>query len=61
MDRYQVDWVGAAGAALSVLVALFIARRIVGEMRGPVFYLLLAVMTFVFSLGLRTLLRYIGV
>jgi hypothetical protein len=61
MDRYQVDWVGAAGAGISAIVALLIARRIFKEPSGAVFYLVVAAMTVLSSLGLRTVLRYLGI
>jgi hypothetical protein len=60
MDRYQVDWIGAAGAGISAIVALLIARKIFRQ-GGAVFYLAVAAMTVLFSLGLRTVLRSVGI
>jgi high-affinity Fe2+/Pb2+ permease len=61
MNGYQVDWVGAIGAAISAVIAFLIAKLFLKTASGSLFYLVVGVLTFVLSLGLRSVLRSAGI
>ena len=61
MFAYQVDWIGAIGAGVSAVIAFLIAKLLFKTASGAVFYLVVGVLTFVLSLGLRSGLRSIGI
>jgi high-affinity Fe2+/Pb2+ permease len=61
MNGYQADWVGAIGAGISAVIAFFIAKLFFKTGNGVLFYLVVGVLTFVLSLGLRSVLRSAGV
>jgi hypothetical protein len=61
MIAYQIDWIGAIGAGISAVIAFLIARLFFKVASGVVFYMVVGVITFVLSLGLRSVLRSIGV
>ena len=61
MTAYQVDWVGATGAGISAVIAFFIAKLLFKSASGAAFYLAVGVITFALSLGLRSVLRSIGI
>jgi len=56
-----MDWVGAIGAGVSACIAFLIAKLLFKSASGAVFYLVVGVLTFVLSLGLRSVLRSLGV
>ena len=58
---YHVDWMGAIGAGISAAVALLVAKPLFKTARGALFYLIVGVITFVLSLGLRSVLRAFGI
>jgi hypothetical protein len=60
MIGYQVDWIGAIGAGISAVIAFLIAKLLFKVARGAAFYLVVGVITFVLSLGLRLVLRSLG-
>jgi hypothetical protein len=61
MSGYQVDWIGALGAGISAVVAFAIARHAVKKSGGAAFYVVAGVLTVLLSLGLRSVMRYLGV
>jgi hypothetical protein len=61
MIDYQVDWIGAIGAGLSAVIAFLIAKLLFKVASGAMFYLVVGVLTFVLSLGLRSVLRSVGI
>jgi hypothetical protein len=61
MTGYQVDWIGAIGAGVSAVIAFSIARLFFRSASGLVFYLVVGVLTVALSLGLRSVLRSIGI
>ena len=61
MNNYQVDWVGAVGAGISAVIAFLIVKLFFKASSGVLFYLIVGVLTFVLSLGLRSVLRSIGI
>jgi crotonobetainyl-CoA:carnitine CoA-transferase CaiB-like acyl-CoA transferase len=61
MNGYQADWIGAIGAGIAAVVAFLVAKAILRRSNGKGFYVVVGLLTVVFSLGLRTLLRYFGI
>ena len=61
MLDYQVDWIGAIGAGLSAVIAFLIAKLLFKVASGAMFYLVVGVLTFLLSLGLRSVLRSVGI
>jgi hypothetical protein len=61
MIGYQMDWIGAIGAGVSAVIAFSIAKLLFKAASGAVFYLVVGVLTFVLSLGLRLVLRSLGI
>jgi hypothetical protein len=61
MTGYQLDWVGAIGAAISAGIAFLIARLLFKTASGPAFYIVFGALTFLLSLGLRSALRTMGI
>jgi hypothetical protein len=61
MIGYQVDWIGAVGAGISAVIAFLIAKLWFKVASGTVFYLVVGAITFVLSLGLRLILRSLGI
>jgi hypothetical protein len=61
VNNYQVDWVGAVGAGISAVIAFLIVKLFFKASSGVLFYLIVGVLTFVLSLGLRSVLRSIGI
>jgi hypothetical protein len=61
MSGYQVDWVGAIGAGISAVIAFLVVRLFFKTASGALFYLVVGVLTFVLSLGLRSVLRSTGI
>lgn len=60
MIGYQVDWIGGIGAGVSAVIAFLIAKLLFKAASGATFYLVVGVLTFVLSLGLRSVLRSSG-
>ena len=56
-----MDWIGAIGAGISAVIAFLIAKLLLKTVSGALFYLVVGVMTFVLSLGLRLVLRSLGI
>ena len=61
MIDYQVDWMGAIGAGVCAVIAFLVARLFFKVASGAMFYLVVGVLTFVLSLGLRSVLRSVGI
>jgi crotonobetainyl-CoA:carnitine CoA-transferase CaiB-like acyl-CoA transferase len=61
MNGYQADWIGAIGAGIAAVVAFLVANAILRRSNGKGFYVVVGLLTVVFSLGLRMLLRYFGI
>jgi len=61
MNGYQADWIGAIAAGIAAVVAFLVAKAILRRSNGKGFYVVVGLLTVVFSLGLRTLLRYFGI
>jgi hypothetical protein len=61
MNGYHLDWVGAVGAGISAVIAFLIVKLFFKNPSGALFYLVVGVITFVLSLGLRSALRSAGV
>ena len=61
MIGYQMDWTGAIGAGISAVIAFLIAKLLLRTSSGATFYIVIGVMTFVLSLGLRLVLRSFGI
>jgi high-affinity Fe2+/Pb2+ permease len=56
-----MDWTGAIGAGISAVIAFLIAKLLLRTSSGATFYIVIGVMTFVLSLGLRLVLRSFGI
>ena len=61
MNGYQLDWVGAIGAGISAVIAFLIVKLFFKTRSGALFYVVVGVLTFVLSLGLRSVLRSAGI
>jgi hypothetical protein len=61
MIGYQMDWIGAVGAGISAVIAFLIVKLLLKTSSGPTFYIVVGIMTFVLSLGLRLVLRSLGI
>jgi hypothetical protein len=61
MIGYQADWIGAIAAGVSAVIAFWIARLLFRAASGAMFYVVVGVLTFVLSLGLRSVLRFVGI
>ncbi len=61
MIGYQVDWIGAVGAGVCAVIAFLFAKLFFKMASGAMFYLVVGVLTFVLSLGLRSALRSVGI
>jgi hypothetical protein len=56
-----MDWIGAIGAGISAVIAFLIAKLLLKTSSGATFYVVVGIMTFALSLGLRLVLRSPGI
>jgi hypothetical protein len=61
VNAYQPDWIGAIGAGIAGVVAFVIARAVMRKSSGIGFYVAVGLLAAVLALGLRMLLRYVGI
>jgi hypothetical protein len=61
MDGYQVDWVGAIAAGIAAILSFLITKAIFHRLSGKITYLVVGLLTLLFSLALRLLLRHFGI
>lgn len=61
MNEYHPDWVGAIGAGIGGIFAFLVASAIFQRRSGVAFYLVVGLLVFAFSLGIRVVLRYFGI
>ena len=61
MNGYHVDWVGAILAGVVAGIAFPLTKTVFPRLSGVRFYLVFGLLIAIVSLGLRELLRYIGI
>jgi hypothetical protein len=61
MSGYHVDWVGAILAGAVAGIVLYVIKSAFPRLAGVGFYLVLGLSIAAFSLGLRELLRHMGI
>jgi hypothetical protein len=61
MNGYRTDWVGAIAAGIAAVIAFFLAKTIFPRSSGKLTYVIVGILTLVFSLVLRLMLRYFGI
>jgi len=61
MNDYRTDWVGAIAAGIAAVVAFFLTKTIFPRLSGKLTYVVVGILTLLFSLLLRLVLRHFGI